>query len=221
MKTIDFSPTLKLPVSVCTQKLAFLGISGSGKTYGAGKLVEGVIEAGAQVVIVDVIGNWYGLRLAADGKKPGISIPILGGVKGDVPLDSYGGKQAAELVVDSNASVILDISDFTGGETRRFVTDFATSLLALKKRSPSPTLVVWEECQDIVPQRVMGEVAKMVGAVEKLIKKGRNYGVGTVLISQRAAAALEIERDQHRARVTELEEALLDARVHDAGLEEE
>ncbi len=188
MKNIEFSSDLSLPISVCTQKLAFLGISGSGKTYGAGKLVEGVIGAGAQVVVMDTIGNWYGLRLAADGNKPGISIPILGGAKGDVPLDSYGGRQAAELVVDSNASVIIDISEFTGGEIRRFVTEFATALLALKKRRPGPTLVVWEECQDIVPQRVMGETAHMVGAVEKLIKKGRNYGVGTVLISQRAAA---------------------------------
>lgn len=188
MKNFDFSPELKLPLSVCTQKLAFLGISGSGKTYGAGKLVEGVIEAGAQVIVVDIVGNWFGLRLAADGKKPGISIPVLGGARGDVPLDSYAGKQVAELVIDSGSSMVLDISDFTAAETRRFVIDFATRLLALKKHKPSPTLVVWEECQDIVPQKSFGEDGKMVGAVTRLIKKGRNYGIGTVLISQRPAA---------------------------------
>jgi hypothetical protein len=40
MKNLDFSPDLKIPAAVVTQKLAFLGISGSGKTYGATKLVE-------------------------------------------------------------------------------------------------------------------------------------------------------------------------------------
>lgn len=187
-KTLDLFTDLQLPLNAVTQKLAFLGISGSGKTYGAGKFVEELLEAGAQVVVLDTIGNWYGLRLAADGKKPGYSIPILGGEKGDVPIDSYHGKLTAETVTGTKASIIVDISDFTGGELRRWVTDFATELLRLKKRSPSPVMLIWEECQDIVPQRVMGETAKMVGAVEKLIKKGRNYGIGTVLISQRAAA---------------------------------
>ncbi len=188
MEQLSFSPDLKVPMSVVTQKAAFLGISGSGKTYGSGKLVELVLEAGGQVVVIDTIGNWWGLRLASNGKSPGLSIPILGGAKGDVPLDSMHGKLVAETVVSSRSSMVLDVSDFTAAETRRFVTEFATNLLRLKKSSPSPVLVVWEECQDIVPQKVFGEDAKMVGAVERLIKKGRNYGVGTILISQRAAA---------------------------------
>lgn len=188
VRYLDFSTSLRIPLSAVTQKLAFLGISGSGKTYGAGKFAEELLAAGAQVVVMDTIGNWFGLRLAADGKKPGLSVPILGGEKGDVPLEPTAGKQVAELIADSRASMVVDVSDFTGGELRRFVTEFATHLLRLKKRSPSPVMVIWEECQDIVPQRVFGEVAAMVGAVEKLIKKGRNYGVGTVLISQRSAA---------------------------------
>lgn len=49
-------------------------------------------------------------------------------------------------------------------------------------------MVVWEECQDFVPQKVMHDSARMVGAVEKLVKQGRNHGVGTTLISQRPQA---------------------------------
>lgn len=188
MKTLDFSNDLSLPINAVTQKLAFLGISGSGKTYGSGKFTEELLFAGAQVVVIDTIGNWWGLRLGPDGKKPGISIPILGGERGDVALEASHGKLVAETIAGTKSPLIVDVSDFTGGEMRRFVTEFAVELLRLKKKHPSPVMVVWEECQDIVPQRVMGETAKMVGAVEKLIKKGRNYGVGTVLISQRAAA---------------------------------
>lgn len=187
---LAISPDLDpLPPAAVTQKFACLGISGSGKTYGAGKFTETLLDAGAQVVVVDTIGNWgQGLRLAADGKRPGIAIPILGGEHGDVPLDAEHGELAAATVVDTLSPLVLDVSDFTKGELCRFVKDFATELLTLKKRQKSPVMVVWEECQDIVPQVVRGEKAQMVGAVEALIKKGRNYGVGTMLISQRAAA---------------------------------
>lgn len=190
MKNLLISPDLDaLPMAAVTQKFAALGISGSGKTYGVGKFVETLLDAGAQVVIVDTVGNWgQGLRLAADGKKPGIAIPILGGEHGDVPLDVTHGKLAAATVVETLSSLVLDVSDFAKAELARFVPDFATELLVLKKRNKSPLMIVWEECQDVVPQGVRGDVARMVGAVEKLVKKGRNYGVGTVLISQRAAA---------------------------------
>ncbi len=189
-KTLNISPQLDpLPMAAVTQKFACLGISGSGKTYGAGKFTETLLDAGAQVVVVDTIGNWgQGLRLAADGVKPGIAVPILGGEHGDVPLDGDHGELAAQTVVETLSPLVLDVSDFTKGELARFVTDFATELLVLKKRQKSPVMVVWEECQDIVPQVVRGDKARMVGAVEALIKKGRNYGVGTMLISQRAAA---------------------------------
>ena len=40
MKEISISKDLKLPTNTVTQKLAFLGTTGSGKTYGASKLAE-------------------------------------------------------------------------------------------------------------------------------------------------------------------------------------
>lgn len=183
-----FLPNIGLKADAPAQKFAFLGISGSGKTYGAGRFVEWLWEQCAQVVVVDVIGNWWGLRLGADGKHEGIPIPVLGGARGDAPLEPTGGELAAEVVAGTRASAVLDVSDFTGGELRRFVADFATALLRAKKKNPGPLMVVWEECQDVVPQHVGRDQAQMVGAVEKLIKKGRNYGVGTTLISQRPQA---------------------------------
>lgn len=181
--------SLPLPKNSVTQKLAFLGVSGSGKTYGAGKFVEELLSNGDQVIVVDTIGNWWGLRLDANGKPDdGAEIPILGGLKADVALAPTAGELVADTVASTRDSLILDVSDFTGGELRRFVTAFATRLLRAKKSNPSPVMIVWEECQGIVPQRVMRDAAQMVGAVEALIKKGRNYGIGTTLISQRPQA---------------------------------
>lgn len=186
--TLAFSPDLAIPIDIVTERTALIGISGGGKTYAGSKLAELIHDAGAQVVIVDTVGNWWGLRLDPGGKKPGIQIPILGGDRGDVALDPGHGRLVAETIAETRASMILDVSEMTGGELRRFVTDFATWLLRLKKKRPGPVLVIWEECQDVVPQKVFGEDAKMVGAVEKLVKQGRNHGVGSMLLSQQPQA---------------------------------
>lgn len=191
----DLSNDLSIPRDAVTQKIAFLGISGSGKTYGAGKFVEEIVGMNSQVVVIDTIGNWWGLRVSAAGGD-GIQIPIMGGERGDVPVESDHGSLVAELVARDRASVVVDISNFTEGEIRRFVIDFAKTLLVEKRKAPSPVMIVWEECQDIVPQQVFGEDAKMVGAMKRLVKKGRNFGVGTTLISQRCAAVNKDVLDQ-------------------------
>ena len=70
--------------------MAFLGRTGSGKTFAVTKLVEEMLDARAQVIVLDPVGVWWGLRLLADGKSPGIPITIFGGLHGDVPLESTG-----------------------------------------------------------------------------------------------------------------------------------
>lgn len=187
-KMLKLAAELEVPLEAVTQKWAFLARSGAGKTYAAGKLVEEMIQARAQVVIVDPVGVWWGLRTAADGKGAGIAIPVFGGHHGDVPLEAAAGELVADLVATRRLSVVLDVSSFTKREMRRFVTDFADALFDKKKVARSPVMVVWEECQTFVPQKVGPDAAPMVGAMEDLIKKGRNYGVGTTLISQRPQA---------------------------------
>lgn len=88
VRSLHLSSGLALPLDTVTQKLAWLGVTGSGKTYGASKLAELLWHAGAQIVVVDPVGVWYGIRLAKNGKKPSaITIPIFGGLHGDVPLE--------------------------------------------------------------------------------------------------------------------------------------
>ncbi len=188
-RTLAFSPDVDLPLRIVTGRVACLGISGSGKTYGAGRLAELLLDAGAQVVILDNVGNWYGLRVDADGRGAGIAIPILGGEHGDVPLGPHDGRTVAEVIAETRASMIVDVSDLTTAELQIFARDLATHLLRAKKRQTSPMMMIWEEVHEIVPQRVLGkEQAKTVAAVERLVKRGRNYGVGSLLISQRTAA---------------------------------
>ncbi len=84
---LHLAKDLSLPVDVATEALAWIGARGSGKTHGAGKLVELLVEAGVPVVVLDPVGVWYGLRLGKDGKGRGLSIPVFGGLHGDVPLE--------------------------------------------------------------------------------------------------------------------------------------
>jgi hypothetical protein len=182
---IKISKERALPTKAVTSKLAFIGQSGSGKTYAAGKYAEDCLDIGAQTIIIDNVGIWWGLRLAADGKKPGISIPVFGGDKADVPLEPTSGSFMAKLIAEnSNLSCVIDVSDFTEGEKHRWVEEFAGELLFQKKRNKSAVMLIWEEAHEFVPQFAQKNELKMLGAMQRLIKKGRNYGIGTTLISQ-------------------------------------
>src|SRR3954471_15897146 len=106
---VKLATNLELPNNAVTQTFGFIGRKSSGKTYAAGKLVEGLFLIGAPVIVFDPVGNWYGLRLAANGKDPGLSIPVFGGRHGDVPLESTMGAQLGTLLVERNMSAVVDI----------------------------------------------------------------------------------------------------------------
>jgi hypothetical protein len=180
---LKISEDLSLPLEAVTQKLAFLGRTGSGKSYGATKLCELMLEAHAQVVALDPVGVWWGLRTAGKGK--GFAIPVFGGLHGDLPLNEHSGVTVADMIVDRNISAVLDVSQMLAGEQRRFATDFVTQLFQRKKAAPSAMHLFIEECQEFVPQNVGREEGRMVHAFERLIKLGRNFGIGASLLSQR------------------------------------
>lgn len=177
---------LLLPLKVVTEKLAWLGRTGSGKTYGAQKLAEEMHRAGAQFVALDPVGVWFGLRLDADGKSPGLPVPVLGGLRGDIPLEATGGALVADLVIDRGVSIVLDVSQFeSDADKARFATAFADRFFFRKKASPSAVHLFVEECQEFVPQNPQREEARMLHAFTRLVKIGRNFGIGVSLISQR------------------------------------
>jgi hypothetical protein len=184
---LHISEDLSLPLDAATQTFAFIARKGAGKTYAAGKLTELLLTAGVQCVVLDTVGNWYGLRLAADGKGQGFDVPVFGGLRGDIPLEATGGELIADIVVDTGRSLILDVSQFSLADRKRFATAFGERLWRRKKGEahPSPLMLVIEESQLIIPQNPSGDTARMVGIYEEIIRLGRNYGIGCTMISQR------------------------------------
>jgi hypothetical protein len=198
---IKISPDLSLPLEAVTQTFAFLARRGAGKTYGASKLCEEMLDAGAQVIVLDPVGNWYGLRLAADGKGKGISIPVFGGEHGDIPLEPGAGALVADLIVDKRISVVLDVSTMRKNQRKEFATSFAEQFYHRKKTNRTAVHIFIEEAQVFVPQRVGSDEARMLGAFEDLIKLGRNYGIGATLISQRPQSVNKDALNQTEALV--------------------
>lgn len=177
---------LKLPENVATEKMAALGVTGSGKTYALTVIAEGMISLGIQTVILDPVGVWYGLRLAADGKAPGLSIPVFGGLHGDVPLNGESGAMLADVIVDRNISCVIDVSQIeTDTERTRFATAFFARLYYRKKSSASPLHLILEECQEFVPEHPQRGEEKMLHEIKRIWKIGRNFGIGGTLASQR------------------------------------
>lgn len=186
MKTLKLSSELSVPLDICTEAIAWIGARGSGKTHGAGKLVELLIGAGVQTVILDPVGVWYGLRLAKDGKGPGLSIPVFGGLHGDVPLEPTAGALIADLICDKNISAVLDMSQFdTDTQKARFAADFAERLFMRRKRDPAVIHLVIEEAQEFIPQNPQPGEQMMLHRFHRYVKLGRVFGLGVSIVTQR------------------------------------
>ena len=185
MKNLHITKEISLPIDAVTQTLAAIGRKGSGKTYLATMIAEQMLDAGSQVIAIDPVGNWWGLRVGSDGKSKGKEIFVIGGEHGDVPIVPEAGSRIAKLLVEKSISAVLDISGFRLGERKRFCADFGEELLHLKKSKRTPVHIFIEEAQLIIPQRVGPEEARMVGAFEQIVRLGRNYGIGCTLVTQR------------------------------------
>jgi hypothetical protein len=184
---LKLADDLALPADeAVTQKYGFIGRSGSGKSYASMKLAELFLDNGAQIIALDWVGIWWSLRLAADGKAPGFEhVYIFGGEHADVALQPESGALMADLVVDKHISVVLDVMHFRKAERTRFATAFAEQFFHRKKTARTACHLFIEEAQAYLPQMVRGDEARMVGVFEDIGKVGRNYGIGSSLISQR------------------------------------
>ena len=188
MSRLRIAQGFALPVDVAGEAIAILAKRGAGKTNTARVLVEELHGAGVQVVVLDPVGAWWGLRSSADGKTAGLPLPVLGGAHGDVPLQATAGALLADVVVDTAQSIVLDLSDFSKTEQRRFVTDFAERLYTRKARDRGLLHLVLEEADEFAPQRVNAGDARMVGAIEQVVRRGRSRGIGLTMITQRSAS---------------------------------
>jgi uncharacterized protein DUF87/helicase HerA-like protein len=181
---LHLSKDLHLPVEAVTQTFAILAKRGAGKTYTAAVMVEEMLKTGLQLVVVDPVGVWWGLRSSADGQHEGLPIVIMGGEHGDLPLDMGASEIIADVVVEERLSVVLDLSPLRKGEQTHFMTDLAERLY---HKNRQPLHLVLDEADAFAPQRPMKGQERLLGAIEDLVRRGRARGIGVTLVTQRAA----------------------------------
>lgn len=195
-RKLHISAELSLPLDFITSTEVVYGGKGMGKTNLGSVLVEECAAAGLRFSVVDPMGVWWGLRHSADGKGPGIEVLILGGIHGDIPIEPTGGAVVADLVVDEDANVIIDISRRPDGtmwsiaDRVRFVRDYCKRLYQRQGEQRRPIKQLIDEAARFIPQVVRkdeGDVAACMGAIAVLVEEGRNVGVGVCLITQRSA----------------------------------
>lgn len=185
MTALKISTQLSLPLDAVTETFALLAKRGAGKSNAAVVMAEQMYDAGLPWVAVDPKGDWWGVRSDRDGTGPGLPVLVLGGQKGDVPLEPTGGALVADLIATERLTAVVDVSLMSKAEARRFLADFAERLY---KANTEPLHVFAEEAHEYIPQRVTAGDARMVGAWEKLVKWGRTHGLGVTLITQRSAS---------------------------------
>jgi len=195
MSKLKIADSLNLPLDAVTQAIGILAKRRAGKSYAARRFAEQLFNAGQQIVIVDPKGDWWGVRSSADGKGPGLPIVILGGERGDVPLEVGAGEVVGKLVVEERVSVLLDLSLLRKHEVATFMADFLEALYRLKAREQyrTPLMLIIDEADAIAPQSPKshgtrgGNVERMLGAAEDIVRRGGQRGIGCTLITQRSA----------------------------------
>jgi uncharacterized protein len=114
-----------IPEGLLAHHLIALGKTRSGKSSKLRILVEYLLEQHRPVCILDVKGDWWGLRYAADGKGQGFPIVIFGGKHADVPITDQDGAVVAELACSGQFPTLVDLRSFSQGARTRFFIDFA------------------------------------------------------------------------------------------------
>lgn len=173
-----------IPAKALAQHTIALGKTGSGKSSKMRVIVEGLLEAGDPVCIVDPKGDWWGIKSSADGKRPGFPVVIFGGEHADVPLNAHAGAQVAELIATGNRPSLIDLGGWMVGERTRFWIDFASTFF---RSARGRRHLVIDEVHNFAPQGKVLDVdaGKALHWSNRLASEGRGKGITLIAASQR------------------------------------
>ncbi len=182
---LKVSSDLSLPGEDALESaIGVIGKRGRGKSGLVKVLMEEMVKVGLPFVAFDPVGVMWGIRSSLDGSGPGLPVMIVGGSHGDIRLERHTGAEVCRAIVQANISAIIDFSEESKGVYREFVKDFSHTLFSI---NDTPRMVIIEEAPELVPQRLRPDMGETFEAVERLVSRGRNKGIGVTLVSQRAA----------------------------------
>ncbi|MEF8852207.1 MAG: DUF87 domain-containing protein [Haloarculaceae archaeon] len=172
---------VELPVvELLTGRGFVTGKSGAGKSNSASVVVEKLLDSGFGMLIVDIDGEYYGLKEEYEILHAGDDEEC------DIRVTVDHAEKIAALALEKNVPIILDVSSFLDeADARELLTEVARHLFAKAKKRKQPFLLLVEEVHEFIPQKGgVGECGKML---IKISKRGRKHGLGVMGVSQRPA----------------------------------
>lgn len=177
---IDTQKALGLSIADFTgESVAVLGIKGSGKSNSSAVVAEEMLSAGMPMCIVDIAGEYYGLRerfaVLVAGRGPNV----------DVQITPDHGASLAEFSLRQGVPIILDLGDIKPGERFELLSKFFETLWTVAGEVRKPYMIFVEEARNFIPQ---GSNTPVKDQLIQIASEGRKRGLGIVLVGQRSSA---------------------------------
>ncbi len=167
-------------VEVLTGRGFITGKSGAGKSNSASVIAEELLDQGFPLLIVDVDGEYYGLKEQYEMLHVGADEEC------DLQVSKEHAAKIAELALDENVPIILDVSGYLdSSEAEALIQGVAQRLFALEKKRKKPFLMLVEEIHEYIPEG--GSLNECGQMLIKVAKRGRKHGLGLCGLSQRPA----------------------------------
>jgi hypothetical protein len=178
-RTLDISEEIQLDLEKFIGRcVAILGIRGSGKTNTSAVLLEELLRFKYPLTIVDIDGEYWGL-------KEQYEILVVGKSKNvDIEVDVEHAGQIAEVSISKNIPVILDLSGFLLEDMYKFLLDYFKEIWDLAGKFRKPYEIVLEESHEFIPQGIRTDLKEIL---IKIALRGRKRGLGAIILSQRSA----------------------------------
>lgn len=168
-------------VEILTGRGVIFGKSGSGKSNSAGVIAEELLENNYSLLIVDPEGEYYGLKERYEILHVGNSDIC------DVQISPENAEQLAEIGLEQNMPIILDVSDYLDAdEASALIANTVRALFQKEKEVRKPFLLMIEEMQEYLPQQ--GGTDELSELLERVAKRGRKRGLGMLGMSQRPSS---------------------------------
>lgn len=167
---------------------AILASSGMGKSYLTGVIAEETLENGSLLCIIDPEGEYFTLA----ERYPML---IVGGEHGMVPLEEDAIDLYIQAMLETNLSLVFDLSELLDHEQQELYAQIAESLFYQETTFRKKVRVIVEEAQIFAPQRLASapggrgkKKADPVNASQKLAKRGRKRAIDSLWATQRPAS---------------------------------
>jgi hypothetical protein len=181
---IDSAHTLNITLRhLIGESVAVLGIKGSGKTNTAAVVIEELLLHNLPLTIVDIEGEYWGLKERFDVVVVGQSANV------DIPITTAHAATFAEYSIAQGVSLVLDLSEMDPDEVQPFLLSYFNALWQAAFKARRPYQIILEEAHEFVPQGVR---TPLKAILTRIALRGRKRGLGLITISQRSA---KVEKD--------------------------